>query len=138
MWLNFKVITKKWQPPPPPISASNTLPLSGLSPFLAKIFVPLHVTQFLEGPTPLPFNKWGGGGGPTMLVVKCLGNFTFKIQIHFWNSLSNTCLVNMRRFSLPKFSDFLWWNFTSIYRPDVFYLSSSLSLKISKKDCLTN
>ena len=48
--------------PSPPISASNTLPLSGLSPFLAKIFVPLHVTQFLEGPTPLPFNKWGGGG----------------------------------------------------------------------------
>ena len=138
MWLNCKVITKKWQPPPPHFCIKHPpsfrfIPLSGKN-FCTP---PCDSIFGRSAPPPLYAGGWGGGG-PTMLVVKCLGNFTFKIQIHFWNSLSNTCLVNMRRFSLPKFSDFLWWNFTSIYRPDVFYLSSSLSLKISKKDCLTN
>ena len=37
-------------------------PFQVYSPFLAKNFVPLpQVTQFLEVPTPPPFNKEGGG-----------------------------------------------------------------------------
>ena len=38
-------------------------PFSGLSPLSTKIFViPTQMTQFLEGPTHLPFNKSKGGG----------------------------------------------------------------------------
>ena len=126
--------------PSPPFLHQTPSLFQVYPPFWQKFLYPSMWLNFWKvlPPSPLISGGGGGGGDPTMLVVKCLGNFTFKIQIHFWNSLSNTCLVNMRRFSLPKFSDFLWWNFTSIYRPDVFYLSSSLSLKISKKDCLTN
>ena len=62
MRLNCKV--KKSVNPPPFL---HQAPLFlGLSPFLAKNFVPLpQVTQFFEVPTPLPLNK-RGGEGPTM------------------------------------------------------------------------
>ena len=46
--LNCKVV-KKWQPP----ISTSTLPFQVYpSPFLAENFVPAHVTQYLEGPTP--------------------------------------------------------------------------------------
>ena len=42
--------------------------MSVYPPYLAEKFVPTppptHATQFLEGPTPPPFNK--GEGGPTI------------------------------------------------------------------------
>ena len=55
--LNCKVV-KKVATPPPPISIL-TLPFQVYPPFLAKNLVPLHVTQFLEGPT-LPLIRGGG------------------------------------------------------------------------------
>ena len=42
-----------------------TLPFWVYPHFLAKKFIPPQVTQFLEGPTPLPFLiRWGGAGFP--------------------------------------------------------------------------
>ena len=63
--LNCKVVKTV---APPPISTSTSPSFQVYPPFLAKNFVLPQVTQFSEGPTPLPlpafFNK--GWGGPTM------------------------------------------------------------------------
>ena len=82
MWLNCKVIKKVatltfLHHPPPPFQV--------YPPFLAKNFESPQVTQFLEGPTPLPprapFNK-GALGGPTMLLVSLHILFRNK-QVNF-------------------------------------------------------
>ena len=78
MQLNIKVI-KKWQPP----ISTSTPPFQGYLPYLAKLLVPPQVTQFFEGPTPLP-PLIRERGVPTM----CINNEKYYSQKKSGKSVS--------------------------------------------------
>ena len=71
MWSNCKVI--KTRQPPPHFYINP--PFQVYAPFLVKTFLPLQVTQFLEGahpPSPFAFIRTGGRGEVQLYLVAAI------------------------------------------------------------------